>query len=218
MTTVEAQPAKKLRCPTPDKDSHPDKAAAEHHACRRAQRIGALLKPYLCRCGAWHLTRRGAVREGDPHATPGTVAALDDRQFLTLADFEVRGLATPAEGAALRDPLNIVRWRAALKQLWVISGAVLAERQGRDAETRAWRRRRLAYDNAIRRRREQAKAIQARIHAERRSNPEAYVLCKRGRRDAYETAVARLIAAHADEFDVLLAEEREAVARIGGAA
>ena len=48
------------KCPTPTKIAHPSKAAAQRHAGSLYAREGkaALVKPYKCKCGAWHVGGR----------------------------------------------------------------------------------------------------------------------------------------------------------------
>jgi hypothetical protein len=48
------------RCPTPHKVAHVTRGEAEKHAGSLYAREGpaALVKPYKCRCGAWHVGGR----------------------------------------------------------------------------------------------------------------------------------------------------------------
>lgn len=55
------------RCRTPWKVAHPSKAAAEKHAGGLYAKEGkaALVRPYLCECGSWHVGgRKRAPRRG----------------------------------------------------------------------------------------------------------------------------------------------------------
>lgn len=46
-----------MSCPTPEKQSHASKKAAWRHvdSLRHATPVSPDLKPYRCRCGAWHV-------------------------------------------------------------------------------------------------------------------------------------------------------------------
>lgn len=45
------------KCPTPEKQAHPDEALALRHrdSLEAKNGIDLALKPYLCDCGKWHL-------------------------------------------------------------------------------------------------------------------------------------------------------------------
>jgi hypothetical protein len=48
------------RCPTPTKVAHPTETAAKRHAGGLYAKEGkvALVHPYKCKCGAWHIGGR----------------------------------------------------------------------------------------------------------------------------------------------------------------
>lgn len=50
----------KRRCPTPYKQAHATKAAAQRHVSSLYAKEGkaAMVRPYLCRCGSWHVGGR----------------------------------------------------------------------------------------------------------------------------------------------------------------
>lgn len=45
-------------CTRRGKVPYPDAAAAQHAAARQLTQQGWILRPYLCPCGSWHLTKK----------------------------------------------------------------------------------------------------------------------------------------------------------------
>lgn len=53
-----------MRCPTPEKDRHPDRLSAVDSAANSIRKRGGYLRIYLCACGTYHLTHKPRTEIG----------------------------------------------------------------------------------------------------------------------------------------------------------
>lgn len=201
-------------CTTPWKTPFSSEAAALSSVTRRDVELE--LRAYTCTCGWAHLTRRaGLPTPVESAEVTARVAALSDADFLTLVGADVRADVTAEEAAALRAPVNLHRWAAALKDLEVDLQLQFANRRDQVSPlTVDWRRRAVAVRSFIQQRREEAKSALAALRAADAAE-RARVLALSGlplneaRAAVGDLAVQRLIDAHQAEFGLLLAEEFE---------
>ncbi len=134
------------------------------------------------------------------------LAAADDDTFNGFVADDAHGRVAPDLAAGLRDPVNRFRWHRALRVILANINAQLAERKGQDdLETATWRGRVIRWQSVVLERKAEASRLirESRIAQSRDVSLQA----KRDRGEAGNAAVHRLIEAHRDEFDRLLAEE-----------
>jgi hypothetical protein len=139
---------------------------------------------------------------------------MSDEEFALLVGADVRGGVSPAQAGALRSAVVVTRWQEALKALEVDLNGQLAERAGdRSVEASDWRRRTERVRLVVRERRVEVarirQALGSAAEVERLRLAAAGLSVREARAAAGEVAQRRLVAAHAAEFGLLLAEEFE---------
>ncbi|MGW4695196.1 hypothetical protein ACWEO1_22770 [Kitasatospora cineracea] len=195
-------------CPTPGKTRFATQEAAQLAASRYAKTLTA----YHCECDWWHLTSKASINPTPDAAATRDVANLNDTDFQTLVGVELRDQASPQQAAALRDPINLDRWIAALADTSEDISQQIAARIGdRSPTTTDWRRRVLAIQRNLRQRRTEANTLRQQAHAaagrERATRAAAGMTVNQLRALAGERATQRLIDNHQAEFTSLLVEE-----------
>lgn len=147
-------------CPTPRRIAHPHQESAYGQRFHDYETYKVVLQPYLCRCRTWHLTRN--LDEELPtylEPTPADIQrlqSLDNLAFRGLVDADVKKFGTPEDRIALRAPELSTRWRWALKGLL---GTVQSQLSGEVEGDDMWRSKAFAYEDAIRTRLEECRAL-----------------------------------------------------------
>ncbi|GAA0704659.1 hypothetical protein GCM10010193_69570 [Kitasatospora atroaurantiaca] len=207
-------------CPTAWKTQFATEAVALASLANRAYKPEVELRAYTCPCGWAHLTSRpGRPVRPVPVEVPevtALVAGLDAVEFQALVGDDVHARATGPQAAALRAPVNLLRWVAALQDMETDLKLQLARHKG-EVSPRAldWRRRALVVRATVLERREEADALLASLRTGAgagQARPAGFGgMPVRDVRAAIGGALRRLLEAHEDELGRLLAEEFERV-------
>jgi hypothetical protein len=203
------RPNPQRTCPTPAKVRHATREDAE----RRARIHPTALRAYECKCSWWHLTSKVYAVPAASETVTAEVVALPDAEFAELVSADVHGKATAEQAGALREPAVVERWLVELKRMQQELEVQFAQRKGdRSAPVVAWRARALLVQSGVHERLREARAIRAAVleaaaaeRARLRGEGQAPEL---SRHRAAVRARRRLIEAHQEEYDALLAEER----------
>lgn len=201
-------------CPTPTKTPYATESVALSSAARRS--FERQPRAYTCQCGWAHLTSRpGRPAPVDDPGVTARVVAMSEPEFYELVGADVRGTVTAQEAGALRAPVNLDRWAAALKAMEADLQLQFAHRAAdKSATAQGWRSRTTALQACLHERRTEARA--ARVARQERAAAERARLAAIGAMPVKEAqaavrdrARARLVRAHHAEFVLLLAEEFE---------
>jgi hypothetical protein len=148
----------------------------------------------------------------EPRETAEQLAAwlltIDEEEFRRIVARDVNKRLDPEGAAALRHPSVLIRWVQALKVLLRDIHVQMAEK-ARDPERAEWRVKAARFEVSIQAAQAEARALVRRHQAEAQAAES--LRDKRARGDARDAAITRLIAAHRDEFNRLIDEERERV-------
>lgn len=209
-------------CPHPTKTRYATRATADNAANRVSFQAGVALRPYECPCTWWHLTKSAAEILPDPAdastADVQRLASLPDIDFREIVATDARGEGNPVDRAALRNRINLTRWKKHLGQLNQDLEQQLAERRGdKSLTTHDWRKRAFGYRAAIALRASECRRLKAEAHADMTRNQgfrkhdieiamAAGATIQELRRQAGDIAIHRLIEAHSPEFNGYLAE------------
>jgi hypothetical protein len=136
------------------------------------------------------------------------LAAMDEEQFRGITGEDAHGRLDSEASKGLRHPKVRRRWYGMLRILLADVNAQLAGKSGdRSEETEAWRRKALHWQIGLMERRSEARRLcteRTFVSAESREESRR---ARRARGEAGNVAVQRLIDAHREEFEQLLAEE-----------
>lgn len=212
-------------CPTPTKARYATREAADKAAATSEAVHGRTLRPYECVCTWWHLTR-SAAGDARPDAADATEAdiqrltLLPDIDFREIVALDASGKGSPEDGAALRHPRVLLRWRRALGQLINELDTRLSSSRGdKTSAAKTWRIRAAGYRASLELRIAEAQRLRAEaaakggesaVEAGRRSADAARAAgCSVSelRSRAGDVAIRRLIEAHPEEWGRLLSEE-----------
>lgn len=211
-----------IECPTPQKGRYATREVASQAATRYGFMYETTLRSYECACTWYHLTTGAAPDPLDMDAADQAhiqyVAALPDAPLREIVEQDARGIARPADAAALRNEMNLTRWKEMIGQLLnQVETRISARRKDPSLEAHDWRKRALVYRNVLIQRKNECKQLRAEAHADmiRKHDSrlrEAKRLKVTGadikvlRGQAGEVAIDRLINAHGVEFSNYLAD------------
>jgi hypothetical protein len=151
------------RCPTPTKRRFATVEAATSYAHARELGIGALLTPYECPCGWWHLTSAEQVPE---HAEPDPTVLTRLRyathtEFVDVVEADACGRADMPTRIALRAPRIRGRWITTLRAIEARLSREITDRPG-GAD---WRQRAEAFRHNVQQRLAEAEALREKERA-----------------------------------------------------
>lgn len=210
-------------CPTPDKSRYATREAADSAATRVGFAYSVELRAYPCACTWYHLTSSKDMTDPTQGVTADTayvqyVSALPDIDFREIAAQDATNKSKPEDSYALRHRINLNRWNNVLGQLINEAENRIGLRRGdRSLAAHDWRKRTVAYRNALVLRRTECKKLRAEMHEWMIRNNESRLMeAKKAaamgvtpaelRAQAGEVAIDRLINAHGKEFALYLAE------------
>jgi hypothetical protein len=214
---TEVAPGKE--CPSPTKSRY----ATEETASRAARNIlirpgGLELKPYLCDCGWYHLTKTMNEAEQVPDLPPADegdaawLLRMSDEEFAQIVKQDIHRTAPVHYSAALRHLAVVHRWEEFLRLEAQKVNAQLAARAGRkDAATADWRARVAYFQTALKTRKDEARRLMNLIDSRTFQDPDKYANLPLERLNqselraiAGERAIRQLMADHYAEFTRLL--------------
>jgi hypothetical protein len=151
------------RCPTPSKRRFATPEAAASYAHARVLGIGALLTPYECPCGWWHLTSAEQV-PAHAEADPAIVSRLryaSHTEFVEAVEADAAGRADMPTRIALRAPRIRGRWITTLRAILARLDREITNR----AAGEAWRQRATAFRHNVQQRLTEAEQLREKERA-----------------------------------------------------